>query len=120
MTQEKPHSLIANHDQIRGLLATYGPPALQRLRDDALERYAKVGLPTHKDEEFKYTPLVDLREMEFLPAYGSNIFRDDLANTTVGKIEGITLAFANGEFAPSSPPKASCPKGSSSRPCKPL
>ena len=111
MLTEEKHSLISNHDQVRGLLATYGPPALQRLRDDALERYAKAGLPTARDEEFKYTPLGELRETELLPAYGSNIFRADLAKTPIGGIDAITLAFANGEEAPELSIEGALPEG---------
>ena len=111
LTEEKPHSLIANHEQLRGLLGTYGPESLQRMRDDALERYMRAGVPTAKDEEFKYTPLSDLREIEFKPAYGSNIFRNDLLGTPVGKIEAITLAFVNGEYAPEISTEGAFPKG---------
>jgi len=111
LTEEKPHSLIANHEQIRGLLGTYGPGELQRLRDDALERYMRAGVPTTRDEEFKYTPLADLRDVEYLPAYGSNVFRTDLQNTPLGKIEAITLAFVNGEYAPEISTEGVLPKG---------
>lgn len=111
LTQEKPHSLISNHEKIRSLLGTYGPADLQRLRDDALERYMRAGLPTTKDEEFKYTPLPELRETEFLPSYGSNVFREDLTNTPVGGIEAITLAFVNGEYAPEISTEGALPKG---------
>ncbi|MEA2553649.1 MAG: Fe-S cluster assembly protein SufD [Fimbriimonadaceae bacterium] len=111
LTQERPHSLIANHEHLRGLLGTYGPASLQRLRDDALERFIKVGLPTIKDEEFKYTPLTELRELNLLPSYGANLFRTDLENTAVGGIEAITLAFANGEYAPELSTEGILPEG---------
>ena len=111
LTEEKPHSLIANHEQLRGLLGTYGPQSLQRLRDDALERYVRYGLPTARDEEFKYTPLSALKESDFKPAYGSNIFRNELLNTPVGSIEAITLAFVNGEYAPEISTEGVLPKG---------
>jgi len=100
LTEEKPNSLIANHEQLRGLLGTYGPASLQCLRDDALERYMRAGVPTTRDEEFKYTPLADLRDIDFRPSYGSIVHRKDLLNTPVGEIEAITLAFVNGEYAP--------------------
>ena len=35
-----------------------------------------------------------------MPAYGANIFREDLKETLAGKIEAATLGFVNGEFAP--------------------
>jgi Fe-S cluster assembly protein SufD len=111
LTEEKPHSLIANHEQIRALLGTYGPADLQRLRDDSLERYMRAGVPTAKDEEFKYTHLPELRDVEFKPAYGSNIFRTDLIDTPVGGIEAITLAFINGEYAPEISTEGTLPDG---------
>jgi Fe-S cluster assembly protein SufD len=111
LTEEKPHSLIANHEQLRGLLGTYGPATLQRLRDDALERYMRAGVPTAKDEEFKYTPLADLRDIDFKPAYGSNVFRTDLTESPIGGIESITMAFVNGEYAPEISTDGVFPKG---------
>jgi Fe-S cluster assembly protein SufD len=111
LTEEKPNSLISNHEQLRGILGTYGPAELQRLRDEALERYMRAGLPTHRDEEFKYTPLHELRDVEFLPAYGANVFREDLKSTAVGEIEAITLAFINGEYAPEISTEGVLPEG---------
>jgi Fe-S cluster assembly protein SufD len=100
LTELKTNSLIANHEALRTLLGTYGPAMLQCLRDDALERFMRAGVPTARDEEFKYTPLSSLKEIEFLPAYGSNVYRKDLSSTPIGSIESITIAFVNGQEAP--------------------
>ena len=97
---EKPISLISNFDQLSGLLSTYGPSSLQELRRANLDRFNKVGIPTHKDEEFKYTSLRDMAAIDFKPAYGATVYREDLRGVALSKLEGPTLTFVNGEFAP--------------------
>jgi Fe-S cluster assembly protein SufD len=104
-------SLISNWEPLQGLLGTYGPAELQDLRKQALARFQAVGIPTHKDEEFKYTSMRELGEIEFQPAYGSNLYRDDLKNTAVGQIEAITLAFVNGQEAPELEVQGNFPPG---------
>jgi len=96
----KPHSLIRNHELVRGILATDSPEWLRSVRAEALRKFESVGLPTTKDEEFKYTPLRALHETDFAPAYGSTIARAEVEKTTLGKFEAITLAFVNGEYSP--------------------
>ena len=96
----RPHSLIANWEQLRGILSTYGPEKLQKQREVALAEYEEVGLPTSKDEEFKYLPLKALDAAPYKPAYGAIVDRHEVTGTTVGQIDAITVAFINGEFAP--------------------
>lgn len=97
---DKQHSLIENFEQIKGLLATYGPAQLQDLREAAIAAYGRSGIPTSKDEEFKYTSLRALQDGKFKPAYGATVERFELEETALGKVEGITVAFVNGEYAP--------------------
>ena len=44
-----------------------GPGWLLALRERALERFEAAGMPTRKDEEFKYTPLTDLAGISLRP-----------------------------------------------------
>src|SRR5947209_7554417 len=97
---EKAYSLVENWRDVRALLATYGPPALQQLREKSLRRFEGVGFPTHKTEEYKYTSLRPIEETEFKPAYGATVSKAEARETCLGKVEAITLAFVNGEYAP--------------------
>ena len=100
LSADPSHSLIENYTAISGVLSTLGPDSLVGLRANAFERFQELGIPTTKNEEWKYTSLRAIQEGKFLPAYGANIFREDLKETLAGKIEAATLGFVNGEFAP--------------------
>ena len=41
---------------------------LQRLRANAMERFAELGFPSVKDEEWKYTNVAPLAAIDFKPA----------------------------------------------------
>lgn len=90
--------LSENARTLSGLLATFGPPSWAELRNAALARYEAVGIPSARDEEFKYTSLRALRDGAFGPAYGANIDRQDLPQAA--RFPAATLGFANGEHAP--------------------
>jgi len=94
------HSLIENFELMKGLLATYGPESLHMLRERGFRSYSEFGIPTTKDEEFKYLSLRALEEGEFKPAYGATLDRYQLEKTVIGHIDAITVAFVNGEHAP--------------------
>lgn len=98
--QYRPSTLVDNFELLRSLLATYGPETLQKVREDALEAFARQGIPTTRDEEFKYLPLRVLSEDKFGPSYGAFIERDEVSKTSVGNLEAITVTFINGEYAP--------------------
>jgi Fe-S cluster assembly protein SufD len=96
----KPNSLIANFALVRDLLAATGPAEWQPRREAALASFERAGVPTARDEEFKYLPLRRLEAETFAPAYGATVGREEVSRTALGDIDAITLAFVNGEFAP--------------------
>jgi Fe-S cluster assembly protein SufD len=96
----KPASLIEPFDSVRSLLASYGPRELMERREQALREFSEFGVPTTKDEEFKYISLKVLDEGLFKPAYGATVEREELLGTPVGKIDAVTVAFVNGQYSP--------------------
>lgn len=94
------HSLVENFELMRSLLGTYGPEQFQELREAAFRRYVEFGIPTTKDEEFKYLSLRALEEGRFAPAYGATIDRTELEQSAVGAIDAINVTFVNGQYAP--------------------
>jgi Fe-S cluster assembly protein SufD len=97
---EKPHSLVSNWSDLKGLLRTYGPPSLQGLREESIRKFEAVGFPTHKSEEFKYTSLRALQETPLKPAYGAIVAKNDWRKTPIGRLEAANLVFVNGEYTP--------------------
>ena len=68
--------LLNNYDDTTGFIhdfnkivqersETEGPAWLKQLRTQSLEQFKKVGIPTTKDEEWKYTNLSPLTETSF-------------------------------------------------------
>lgn len=109
--QDRPGSLLKNFDDLKGLLSTVGPESVQALRQRSLEAYRAVGIPTRKDEEFKYLPLGRLAETDFQPAYGATVDRASLEAVPLGDLEAATLAFVNGEYAPEISTPYALPEG---------
>jgi Fe-S cluster assembly protein SufD len=97
---ERPHSLIENFELLRPVLNAHGPATLQPIREKAFLEFEAVGLPSTRDEEFKYVSLRALHEGKFAPSYGATVDRRQLEKTSLGNIDAITLTFVNGEYAP--------------------
>lgn len=98
--QAQRSSLLACREPIAGLLSTFGPREFQSVRDAGLLEFETLGVPTTKHEEWKYTPLRALEEIEWEAAYGANIYRPEIEKTPLGSLKAITLTFVNGQYAP--------------------
>lgn len=107
----KPMSLIDAYPQVRDVLASFGPDWLRDVRATAFDRFEAAGVPTTKDEEFKYVSLRVLEEGGFKPAYGATVERHALEASSLGKIDAITVAFINGQAAPEISSAHALPKG---------
>ncbi|MBX3120049.1 MAG: Fe-S cluster assembly protein SufD [Fimbriimonadaceae bacterium] len=75
-------------------------PSLFELRKKAFEEFTAVGLPTRKDEEFKYTPFREVSELSFGVAYKANVTRQELGEHTIATSICCPLVFVNGVYAP--------------------
>ncbi len=74
------------------------PDWLRELRRSAWERFSREGFPTVKDEEWQYTRLAPLLEVEFSLAAGAGIAADALAPH---RLEAeAEIVFVDGRFAP--------------------
>ncbi len=96
----RPGPLTSGYEGLQGLLDTYGPPELREVRERALLRFEAAGIPTHRDEEWKYTSLRRLEESTFQTGLGATVTRDEVGATLAGTFGGVSLVFVNGQFAP--------------------
>jgi Fe-S cluster assembly protein SufD len=108
---DRPLGLCAAHEAVASLLDTYGPEELKAFRSESLKRYCEKGVPTPRDEEWKYTPLRHLEETSYGPAYGATLERSQIAATSAGKLGGIVVPFVNGQYAPELADLAVLPEG---------
>lgn len=109
--QTRPHSLIDNWASVRAVLGASGPASLDAFREENFRRFESVGLPTTKDEEFKYVSFRDVLETRFEAAYGATVTRAEIEKAPLGSLEAITIAFVNGQYAPELSTPAALPPG---------
>src|SRR3569833_4089826 len=104
----------ANNNYLRDLPgdSTDGPAWAQTLRDAARARFAEVGFPTRRDEEWKYTSTAPIVETPFrLADAPTAVSADQFAPYGLGDIEHVQLVFVNGRFVPHLSNLIDLPKG---------
>jgi Fe-S cluster assembly protein SufD len=109
--QAKPDSFIRQYEALQSLLSVSGHSFFADVRSRGFRLYSEFGIPTHRDEEFKYTPLRRLSEEDFRFGYGANLEREDVDALTLGSIDAIRLVFVNGQFAPEASSTDTLPDG---------
>jgi Fe-S cluster assembly protein SufD len=109
--QTKEVGFVADYQSLKGLLNACGPEAWQEMRERAIRAWTEFGIPTHRDEEFKYLPLRALEETHYAIAYGANVYRESVSRTLLGEIQAATITFVNGQPAPELDTAASLPAG---------
>lgn len=99
MAASAGESYVAAFDEIAG--GTSVPAAVQSVRRAAFDRFAALGFPTTKNEDWHFTSASPIAEQEFTPliAASGDVSRDDLAPFTFGADGWYTLVFVNGRFA---------------------
>jgi Fe-S cluster assembly protein SufD len=78
------------------------PAAVRAFRRAAFDRFAALGFPTPKNEDWHYTSVASIADQEFalLASRTGDVGRDDLAPFDFGASDWHTIAFVNGRFAP--------------------
>jgi Fe-S cluster assembly protein SufD len=91
------------------------PPAIQSIRRAAFDRFAALGFPTTKNEDWHFTSVSPIAEREFTPlvAASGDVSRDDLTPFTFGGGASgwYSLVFVNGRFAAELSDVAKLPSG---------
>jgi Fe-S cluster assembly protein SufD len=75
---------------------------VRAFRRAAFDRFAALGFPTPKNEDWHYTSVASIADQEFalLSSRTGDVGRDDLAPFDFGARDWHTIAFVNGRFAP--------------------
>jgi Fe-S cluster assembly protein SufD len=91
-----------------------GPAGLVVRRREAFERFARVGFPTIKDEEWRFTPVTPIARTGWRlseATAGRPVQLEELAPYRFGGAEWCTLVFVDGRFAPSLSHRPALPAG---------
>jgi len=106
---EKSLSVIKNIDD-HLLRISKQPKSLYALRQQALDSLAKVGFPTIKDEEWKYTNISPILKNQYQIADSAS--KPDLERLNhYTSPDDINIFFINGVFSPELSSKEALPKG---------
>jgi Fe-S cluster assembly protein SufD len=85
-----------------GAAISAGPAWLSTLRKAAMARFDELGIPTLKDEEWRFTNLAPLVRTDFreAPARGATVLPDDVAAAGIDLPGAFRLVFVDGRLAP--------------------
>lgn len=86
-------------------------PWLQDFRSQGLERFSKLGLPSRKDEAWKYTNLRPLEKVAFTPAVDEEISVERLPSLLPAGASEDRLVFLNGRLRPDLSSRRDVPRG---------
>jgi len=84
------------------------------LRKAGLARFAELGFPTLKHEDYRFTNMKAIAELPFHPAIhpgDDKVSQDTLATLPFASLPGHRLVFINGHFAPSLSEVKGLPQG---------
>jgi Fe-S cluster assembly protein SufD len=80
------------------------PPSwLYPLRKAGLARFAELGFPTQRDEDWRFTNVTPIVELPFLPAPASatgRVTAEEVAGFTFGRLAASRVVFVDGHYAP--------------------
>jgi len=85
-----------------GLAGDAAPGWVQSARRAAFERFAALGFPTTKNEDWHFTSVSAIADQEFvlLSSRSGDVERGELAPFTFGATDWHTMVFVNGRFEP--------------------
>jgi Fe-S cluster assembly protein SufD len=107
-------SYAANYSNFEETLAARGPNWLKETRGAALLRFSKLGLPSRKNEEWKYTSTASIGKTTFAPVLGTDsngLSADDAVRLDPFGQAAHRLVFVNGHFAENLSQVGDLPKG---------
>ena len=96
-----------------GAAIAEGPEWLDPLRRAAAARFAAVGFPASRDEEWRFTPIGPIAQTAWRPSPGlaATVDAERLAPFVFGHPEWSTLVFVNGAYSASRSRIADLPEG---------
>ncbi len=94
-------------------LAGKQPAWLSRIRREAIERFAELGFPTTRNEEWKFTSVAPLAKISFSPAAQESLagFSKDMSQEWLGEGLRNRLVFVNGHYSESLSSIGNLPRG---------
>jgi Fe-S cluster assembly protein SufD len=111
---------LKDFESFAGAATAEDPEWLEPIRRTAMERFARTGFPSSRDEEWRFTPVTPIARGPWQPAWARDpvagsatgqVAREDLAPFVFGQAEWTTLVFVNGEYSPELSSPGALPAG---------
>jgi Fe-S cluster assembly protein SufD len=106
-------AFLKEFENFAGAATAESPDWLEPIRRTAMDRFARTGFPSPREEEWRFTPLAPIVQTSWRPAVGADegITREQVAPFVFGHPEWCRLVFVNGEHAPDLSFAGSLPDG---------
>jgi Fe-S cluster assembly protein SufD len=108
------HAYLKEFESFAGAATAEGPEWLEPVRRSAMDRFARTGFPTTREEEWRFTPVSPIAQASWRTAGAGgteDVARDQLKPFIFGHSEWCTLVFVNGEYVPALSSPGSLPEG---------
>lgn len=73
--------------------------AWNRIREQAFENFKKLGIPTVKNEDWKYSSLKGLEKYDYKLSAASSVSPEEVTKLPLAGLDGLQLVFVNGSFS---------------------
>jgi len=94
-------SYLSDFERFEKNGAVRGPSWVHQIRKAAISRFAALGFPTPRHEEWKYTSVAPIVKVRFQPAAHelNGLMTARLARVTLGEMACAQLVFVNGHYS---------------------
>src|SRR5437773_7470452 len=100
-TMKETNPYLAKFEELNAPTAGRHPSWLFPLRKAGLARFAELGFPTLKDEDWRFTNVAPIAKLPFKPVFGASrngLGREDIAKFTFGILSANRVVFVNGHY----------------------
>src|SRR5690348_1612958 len=103
-TKPQQDIYLSRFQQQESMLAAAGPAWVGPVRKAAIHRFAELGFPTTKNEEWKYTNVSPIARIPFQPATGDTTREGDASllqslDDPARGLDCLPLVFVNGSYS---------------------
>src|SRR5262245_48487195 len=113
MTEATKDFYLASFAQFEREIAQNGQAWTRQLRKGAISRFAELGFPTSRDEDWKYTNVTPIARVPFHPARRTahELASEALAAAMIPDLVGAQLVYVNGHYMPALSTLHALPQG---------
>jgi len=94
---------LSTFAELEQAAASRGPTWVHGIRTQAIARFAELGFPSTRLEDWRYTNVTPITKVRFLPAradHRNGLSADWLDQATLGGLAGSRLVLVDGQFRP--------------------